>query len=94
MEVRGDDAPRDAADGPFVPAQLPSYDDDEPLGFRYFRCHLEDTDNSNQKTVPLIRRLVQKHLRMSGAFKWTGRGAKCASSKAPTLIARKHASWH
>jgi hypothetical protein len=47
LEARGEDVPRDVAGRPFVPAQMPCYEDDEPLGFRYFRCHLEDADNSN-----------------------------------------------
>ncbi len=47
LEAKGERVPRDAAGRPFVPAQMPSYDDDGPLGFSYFRYRLEDADNSN-----------------------------------------------
>lgn len=47
LEAKGEDAPRDAAGFPFVPARMPSCDDDEPLGFSYFRYRLEDAHNGN-----------------------------------------------
>lgn len=47
LEGEGESVPRDAAVRPFVPVRMPSYDDEEPLGFSYFRYRLEDADNSN-----------------------------------------------
>src|SRR5947209_2717506 len=47
LEAEGESVPRDAAGRPFVPTRMPSIDDDEPLGFSYFRSRLGDADNSN-----------------------------------------------
>jgi BTB/POZ domain-containing protein KCTD9 len=47
LEANGELVPRDAAGCPFVPARMPRYDDEEPLGFSYFRDRVEDADNSN-----------------------------------------------
>ncbi|MHC5539119.1 pentapeptide repeat-containing protein [Singulisphaera rosea] len=47
LEREGESVPRDATGRPFVPVRMPSHDDDEPLGFSYFRYRLEDANNSN-----------------------------------------------
>jgi hypothetical protein len=46
LESQGEKTPRGPDGRPFVPDQMPSYDDKEP-GFFYFQCRLEDADNSN-----------------------------------------------
>lgn len=46
LESQGEEAPRRPDGQPFVPKAMPNYDDEE-LGFSYFRCRLEDADNSN-----------------------------------------------
>ncbi len=47
LESQGDEMPRHPDGRPLVPDRMPNFDDDEPLGFTYFRCRLEDADNSN-----------------------------------------------
>lgn len=39
--------PRDEQGRPFVPACMPGYDDEEPLGYSFFRCGEEDTELSH-----------------------------------------------
>jgi uncharacterized protein (TIGR02996 family) len=51
LQAQGAKMPRDPAGRPFVPPQMPSYDDDEPLGFGYFKSGLEDADRSGM-TLP------------------------------------------
>lgn len=46
LEAEGEDVPRRADGRPFVPDRMPS-DDDEVLGFSYFRYRLVGADNSN-----------------------------------------------
>jgi BTB/POZ domain-containing protein KCTD9 len=47
LERQGERMPRDPQGRPFLPPRMPSYDDEEPLGFSYFRCGLQDADNRN-----------------------------------------------
>jgi BTB/POZ domain-containing protein KCTD9 len=47
LETAGQPVPRDSVGRPYIPDRMPNYDDEEPLGFSYFRCHLESADNSN-----------------------------------------------
>jgi hypothetical protein len=46
LEKEGDDMPRDAKGKPFVPPQMPRYDDDE-LGFSFFRTRADEADYSH-----------------------------------------------
>ena len=46
LEAKGDTMPRDPDGRPFVPAAMPSYDD-EDLGFSFFRSGSEGTDLRN-----------------------------------------------
>jgi uncharacterized protein (TIGR02996 family) len=46
LEAQGEEMPRDADGRPFVPPQMPSYDDEAPLGLGYFKSGLEDADRS------------------------------------------------
>ena len=47
LENRGEKMPRDSLGRPFVPPRMPSYDDEAPLGFSFFRSRVEDADFSN-----------------------------------------------
>lgn len=47
LDAPGLSMPRDSQGKPFVPARMPRYDDEEPLGFSYFRCGLMDANLSN-----------------------------------------------
>jgi uncharacterized protein (TIGR02996 family) len=46
LEAQGKEMPRDPDGRPFVPPQMPSYDDESPLGLSYFRSGLEGADRS------------------------------------------------
>ena len=47
LEATGISMPRDVHGQPFVPPCMPSHDDEEPLGFDFFRCGHSDADLSN-----------------------------------------------
>jgi len=47
FESEGTAMPRRPDGQPFIPAAMPNYDDEEPLGFSYFRSGLEDGDLSH-----------------------------------------------
>jgi BTB/POZ domain-containing protein KCTD9 len=47
LESEGEEMPRHPDGRPLVPERMPNFDDDEPLGYWFFRCGLEDADNSN-----------------------------------------------
>jgi hypothetical protein len=47
LETEGDKPPRQPDGCPVVPAQMPSYDDAEPLGLSYYKSGLEDVDRSD-----------------------------------------------
>ena len=47
FEADGMSMPRTAVGDPFIPENMPSYDDEAPLGFSYFRSGLFDADLSN-----------------------------------------------
>ena len=42
LKAEGLEMPRAANGGPYIPSQMPSYDDPEPLGFSFFREGWED----------------------------------------------------
>jgi uncharacterized protein (TIGR02996 family) len=46
LEAQGEEMPRDPDGRPFVPPQMPSFDDEAPLGLSYFKSGLEDADRS------------------------------------------------
>jgi uncharacterized protein YjbI with pentapeptide repeats len=46
LEQEGERAPRDASGKPFVPAQMPNFDDEE-LGLSYYKYRLEEADNGD-----------------------------------------------
>lgn len=46
LDKQGEEVPLDESSAPFVPSQMPSQDD-EVLGFSFFRERLEDADYSN-----------------------------------------------
>jgi len=47
LQSLGLEPPRDPSGKPFVLDRMPSYDDEEPLGFSFFRTGLSDTALSN-----------------------------------------------
>jgi uncharacterized protein YjbI with pentapeptide repeats len=47
LEAQGEEMPRDPGGRPFVPPHMPSYEDDEPLGFSFFGRGGEVDDYSN-----------------------------------------------
>jgi uncharacterized protein YjbI with pentapeptide repeats len=78
LEAEGENVPRDATGRPFVPARMPGHDDDEPLGFSYFRYRLEDADNSNL-TLPRT---------------YCGRSLLCRVSFANTDLSESRMCWN